>query len=316
MTSASESISSWGPVPRVPCTAIIVTYQSADRIGALLEALDRERRDGLDLDVVVIDNASTDNTAEIVNQFRWVSFMHSGGNLGYAAGINVASRRVPKERAVLVLNPDLVTHPGTVARMLDGLDRPEIGVVVPRMLDAHGVLDTSLRNEPSIRRAFVDAILGARAVWLPTGWSEVVWDASAYDREQFPDWAVGAALLVSSDCRSSVSDWDERYFLYSEEVDYMRRVREAGFLIRYEPTATVRHISGGSGRSPGLYALLVVNSVRYYRRHHSRTHTVLFAGAAALRQILRGWRPASRLALRALISPAARARLPQPTRPD
>lgn len=296
-----------------PCTAVIVTYQSAGRIGALLEALQAERDAGLDLEVVVVDNASTDGTAEIVTTFGWVTLRLSGGNLGYAAGVNIGNRMVPRERALLILNPDLVTAPGAVTRLLDGLGGPpSAGVVVPRVVDETGALDPSLRNEPSIAREFVDAIAGARAAWLPPRWSGVVWDRKAYTRERFPDWAVGAALLVSADCRAAAGDWDERYFLYSEEVDYLRRVREAGFLIRYEPAAVVRHVSGGSGRSDRLHALLIVNTVRYYRRYHRRFPAAVFAGAAALGQLLRIRRPASRLALRALLSPEVRSTLPKP----
>ena len=299
---------------RVPCTAVIVTYQSAAHIGALLEALQAERRAGLDLEVLVVDNASTDNTAEVVARFDWVTFVPSGGNLGYAAGVNVGSRLAPKERALLILNPDLVTAPGAVAQLLDGLDRLGVGVVVPRMEDADGALLPSLRNEPSIGREFIDTILGSHAARLPSNWSGMVWDPRAYESEQFPDWAVGAALLVSSRCRAAVGDWDERYFLYSEEIDFLRRVRAAGLLIRYNPTAVVQHISGGSGRSDGLYALLVVNTIRYYRCHHTWLPSAIFAGEVILRQFLRCWRPAARLALRAVLSPTVRLTLPRPTR--
>jgi GT2 family glycosyltransferase len=303
-----------GAGSRAPCTAVIVTYQSAGYIGALLEALHAERRAGLNLEVLVVDNASTDGTAEAVARFDWVTFVPSGGNLGYAAGVNVGGRLVPSERALLILNPDLVTAPGAVARLLDGLERPGVGVVVPRMEDADGVLVPSLRNEPSIGREFIDAILGSRAAWLPGNWSGMIWDPAAYESEQFPDWAVGAALLVSSRCRAAVGDWDERYFLYSEEIDFLRRVRAAGLLVRYEPTAVVRHISGGSGRSDALYALFIVNSVRYYRWHHMWLPSAIFFGAVVLCQFLRCRRPASRLALRAVLSPTVRSTLPGPTR--
>jgi GT2 family glycosyltransferase len=298
-----------------PCTAVIVTHQSAAHIGALLESLRAERGTGLDLDVIVVDNVSTDGTTEIVARFDWVTLVASGGNPGYAGGINAGNRLVPRERALLVLNPDLVVAPGTAARLLDGLERGGVGVVVPRMEDAGGVLVPSLRYEPALGRALADALLGARAARLPRGWSGMLWDPRAYDAEQFPDWATGAALLVASECRAAVGDWDESYFLYSEETDFLRRVREAGFLVRYAPAAVVRHVSGGSGKSDGLYALVAVNEVRYYRRHHSRPASAAFAAAAGLCQLMRARRPEARLALRALLSPAVRAALPKPALP-
>jgi N-acetylglucosaminyl-diphospho-decaprenol L-rhamnosyltransferase len=109
-----------------------------------------------------------------------------------------------------------------------------------------------------------------------------------------------------------VGRWDERYFLYSEETDFLRRVRGAGMQVRFDPAAVVRHIGGGSGTSEGLYALCAINSVRYYRRYHARPATLAFAMMVALHQLLRARRPEARLALRALMFPTARASLPQP----
>jgi GT2 family glycosyltransferase len=309
-------LSQRGNSVRAPCTAVIVTYQSAGHIGGLLEALQTERQAGLDLDIIVVDNASTDATQAIVARFPWVTLVESGGNLGYAAGVNVGSRLVPGGRALLVLNPDLVLGPGTPGRLLDGLEQPGVGVVVPRVENTDGSLCPSLRNEPSIGRELVDAVLGSQAARLPRRWSGMIWDPQAYESEQFPDWATGAALLISSACRAAVGEWDERYFLYCEEVDFLRRVREAGLRVRYEPSAVVRHASGGSGKSDGLYALCAVNSVRYYRRYHSWFPSGVFALEVMLGQLVRGRRPAARLASRALISPSARSTLPKPTPPS
>lgn len=312
----SDGPSQPGNSVRAPCTAVIVTYQSAGHIGALLEALQAERKAELDLDVLVVDNASTDGTTAIVAQFDWVTLVASGGNFGYAAGVNVGSRLVPKERALLVLNPDVVLPPGTLGRLLDELEKPGVGVVVPRVENADGSLCPSLRNEPSIGRALVDAVLGSQAALMPRGWSGMVWDPQAYESQQFPDWAVGAVLLVSSACRAAVGDWDERYFLYCEETDFLRRVRAAGLCVLYEPTAMVQHIGGGSGTSDGLYALWTVNTIRYYRRYHGWPASGVFALEVVLHQLVRGRRPDARHALRALLWPRSRSTLPKPTPPS
>lgn len=301
---------------RNPCTAVIVTYQSAPHIRALLESLQAERAAGVDLEVVVVDNASTDGTPEIVAGFEWATFVDSGGNLGYAAGVNIGSRLVPADRTLLVLNPDLIVMPGTVAALHDGLAEPGTGVVVPQVQDPAGTLVPSLRHEPSVRRKLVDSLLGARAARLPDGWSGMVWRPDAYETVRHPDWAVGAALLVSCQCRAAVGAWDERYFLYFEETDYLRRVRESGFLIRYEPTAVVRHVSGGSGTSDGLYVLAYVNGHRYYRAYHGRLSSAAFTAGILLHLAVRAWRSADRLGLRAFLSRRARWTLPSPSRRD
>ena len=303
-----------GPVRRSarsgPSTAVVVTYQSARHVGALLRALRAEQEAGLDLDVLVVDHASTDGTADVVAGFEWARLVPTGGNLGYAAGVNVGGQLAPLEDPLFILNPDLVPNPGALGMMLAALDDRDVGVVVPRTEDADGLLSPSLRNEPSCRRAFVDALLGRRAARLPEGWSGTVWNPQSYEREQFPDWATGAALLVSATCRAAVGEWDERYFLYSEETDYLRRVREAGLRISYAPEAVVRHSGGGSGTSDSLYALCVVNFVRYYRRYHAPLPGVVFGAGVALHEVLRARRPAARLAIRALLSSSVRASLP------
>ena len=128
------------------------------------------------------------------------------------------------------------------------------------------------------------------------------------------DWAGGAAAMVSAACDAAVGPWDERFFLYSEEVDYAARARRAGFRIEYVPTARIRHHEGGSGSSAALTALLAVNRIRYVTKR-GRGGTALFRAAVALHELLRAYDPAHRFALRTvlrsveLVSVARRTRL-------
>ena len=82
-----------------------------------------------------------------------------------------------------------------------------------------------------------------------------MYDPAAYTHAHPVDWATGAAVLVTAAAADTVGPWDERFFLYSEETDYSRRLRDAGYEVWYEPSATVRHAGAGSGTAPALDAL-------------------------------------------------------------
>src|SRR5690606_7852522 len=245
--------------------AVVVTYNSAADIGPLLETLRHEARE-VRLRVIVADNSPGSETLDVVRTHEDVLAVPSGGNLGYAAGVNTGLEHAGQAEAYLVLNPDLRVLPGAVRAMLDELRRvPDAGIVVPRILDGEGQPAESLYHEPTVLRAFGDAVLGPlpRPGWL----TEWVRAASAYERGHAVAWATGTALLVSADAAAEVGEWDGRFFLYSEETVYCRRMREAGYRVQFTPDAVVRHRLGGSGFSAQLDALLAVNRVRYMRKH-------------------------------------------------
>ena len=128
-------------------TVTLVTYNSADVIAACLESLPAGM-DGIDrYEVVVADNASSDGTvAEVERTAPQVKVLELAENQGYAAAINAVTATV-SGGAVLVLNPDVRLHPGSVRHLLRALDRPGVGIAVPRIVDAHGHLDPSLRHD-------------------------------------------------------------------------------------------------------------------------------------------------------------------------
>ena len=308
-----------GPGERADVAVLVVTYNNAADVDRLVASL-RAEAVGHRLRVVVADNASSDGTPARLARHPDLTAFGTGGNLGYAAGINQARRRAGEADALLVLNPDLTVLPGAISALLARLRHPGVGAVVPRVVDADGATYPSLRREPTPARALGEALLGPRWPGRPAWLAEVDHDPAGYLRAHPVDWATGAAVLVDRTVAEEVGDWDERFFLYSEETDFFLRVRQAGHEVWYEPTATVRHVQGGSGTSPALVALMDVNRVRYAAKHRSRAHARLLRFAVTLGEAARLTDPSHRSALRFLLDSGSWDRLPHaqplPVPPD
>jgi N-acetylglucosaminyl-diphospho-decaprenol L-rhamnosyltransferase len=288
---------------------VVVTHNSAGVIGMLLATLD----DGLgDLEsrVVFVDNASSDDTVAVI-QHAGLDVIALDVNRGYAAAINRGIRHLPNSRAVLVLNPDVALFPGSVAAMVNVLDDEHVGVVAPKTYSPgeRSNLGWTQRRDPSLLRVWGYALLGDRISRRFAALSVTVADPHCYEVARDVDWAVGAVLLCSRRCVDVVGDWDESYFLYSEEIDYCRRARDAGFAVRYTPDAVVTHEGGGDGAAnPRLRAMRIVNAVREYRRRHGAIASWCFYAGVLFHELCRvlAGRGTSRTAAVALLSPRRR----------
>ncbi|MFS0866266.1 glycosyltransferase [Microbacterium sp. 179-B 1A2 NHS] len=277
---------SFHPAGRVEVAVLVVTYNSAGDLDALVGDL---RRDAsrTRLRVVVADNSSSDDTWEVAARHPDVIRLRTGGNLGYAAGLNAAMTRAGDAESVLVLNPDLRLPPGAIRSLLARLRFDDgAGAVVPRVETPEGGLSHSLRREPGVLRATADALLGRAWPTRPAALSEHIRDDRHYTRPRPIEWATGAAILIRSSAAVAVGAWDERFFLYSEETDFQRRLRDAGWRIWFEPAACVVHEGGGSGVSDDLVALTIVNRVRYADKHLPR-QAGLFRAAVIVGEQLR-----------------------------
>jgi GT2 family glycosyltransferase len=310
-----------GQLGDVDCAIVIVTYNSARDISGLLDSLPAAAA-GLRLRVVVVDNGSVDGTVDLVRARPDVLCVQAGTNLGYAGGINLGREHAGEYAALAVLNPDLVLAPGALREMFAVLEDPAAGVVVPMLLDPDGSGYPSLRREPTVARAVGDGLLGDHLRSRPGWLSEIVRGAREYGYRHPVEWATGAAMLISAACDRAVGPWDERFFLYSEEVDYATRARAAGFRIEYTPAAQARHRGAGSGQSPALIALMAVNRVRYIEKQGR--HPRAYRAVVIMHELLRAADPNHRAALRAvsrrsqwmplltqLRGPGANTRVPQ-----
>jgi GT2 family glycosyltransferase len=283
---------------------VIVTYNSAAVLPGLLDSLPAGLEGVKQFETIVVDNDSNDNSVDIAlaHAIR-PRIIRMSRNAGYAAAINAAAATVGPGADLLVLNPDLRLLPGSVSLLVDRLTDSCVGVAVPRILAEDGTTHWSIRREPSLMTAWTDAILGGTLA-ARIGKSETIGDPAMYDRAGLIDWATGAALAVAARARGVVGDWDESFFLYSEEVDYLRRVRDSGLSVAYVPQAQVVHIGRDYLGNPRLSALMTANRIRYYRRYHGPLSAAVFRLSVIVGETMRAvLGPAHRAALWAAMTP-------------
>lgn len=289
----------------------IVTYNSEASIDTLIKSLRNEAK-SLRLRVIVADNDSADQTLHALAFHPDACVLPTGGNLGYAAGVNAAHRVSGRTQAILVLNPDLEVLPGSIVALYQRLALSEAGLVVPQLLESDGSTTRSLRREPSVATAFGDAFFGDKLPSRPGWLAETEYALESYQHAHRIEWATGAAIMVRADLAEQIGDWDERFFLYSEEVDYFRRAREMGEAAWYEPSSRMVHHGGGSGTSTQLNALLAINRVRYIRKYHNAKYARWFRNGVALTELLRFFKPTRLDIFRTIVDESMWESLPGP----
>lgn len=256
------------PVLDVPTVAIvIVTYNVHDEISACLTSLE-DQTDHPRTSITIVDNASRDGTTERVRQ-QWpvVRVIETGENLGFARANNVGIRATVSEY-VLLLNPDTVVRRGAIARLVDELSvHPEAAAAGPRLVDERGVAELSFGWTMSPLGEARQRAAGAlyRRGVAPFASRIEAWTRSAGERE----WLSGACLLVRRSDLERVGLLDERYFMYTEDIDLCVALRRHGRAVRYVPDAEVVHLRGRSAaRNEQTERLRRQSQLAYYAKHH------------------------------------------------
>jgi GT2 family glycosyltransferase len=298
--------------PRI--AVVVVTYNSADVLDGCLASLPEGAR-GVDLvDVVVADNASSDESMRIAKDATYLPIrtVQLGRNAGYAAGVNVGVDALGGSEfdAVLVLNPDCRLRPGSLASLAAALrQEPRRGIAVPRLVNPDGSLQLSLRRVPTVLGALAESVLGGGLAGR-IGLGELITSGRAHRRPGEAVWATGAAMLITVAALRELGPWDESFLLYSEETEYALRAADRGWRLWYEPAAVIEHIGGDIAVNPTLAALSVVNKVRLFGTRRSRLAWTAYYAAVALGLTVRAiaGRDTSRAALLALTRPSRRLR--------
>jgi GT2 family glycosyltransferase len=271
----------------VDVSAVIVTYNSREVVGACIESL-RRNTAGVSYEVIVVDNASRDGTAdEIGRRFPDVRIIARRRNAGLPAGINEGVR-ASAGRHVMQLNPDCRLDGDALSILATYLDHhPDVGVVAPKLLDDDGTVQMSRRAFPGYSTAFFGRYSLLTRIFPGNRFSRRylmsdVDDATTRD----VDWVSGAALMFPRAVFDRLGGWDEQLFLFSEDVDFCKRAHEAGFRVVYHPQAVVYHTIGIS-RRPSVRAVVERHRSmwHYYRKHVRRSwlQDLYTAPAIALR---------------------------------
>jgi N-acetylglucosaminyl-diphospho-decaprenol L-rhamnosyltransferase len=225
--------------------AVVVEYESGPLLAECVDALRADDSAG-PVEVVVVDNGSTGGSvAEMLVRHPDVAVIAPHANLGYARGANlgVAATRAP---TVLVCNADTRIERGSARAVLDAFAADdELAVVGPHIVNPDGSTYPSARSAPGTGVAVGHALLGRVAPGNRFTRAYRQTDADP-DRPRDVDWVSGAALWFRRDALDRIGGWDERYFMFLEDVDVCRSIKDAGGGIRYEPAASVTHVVGAS----------------------------------------------------------------------
>jgi GT2 family glycosyltransferase len=282
-------------------SVVVVNYNTGHLLQPMFSALDAARGD-LHIQVIVVDNASRDDSLEILrSEFPTVEVIDNSVNVGFGRANNQAIVQA-RGRYVLLLNTDAFVSPDTLAKSVNFMeDNAKCGVLGVKLVGADGSLQCSCRYFPTPWNLFLARTNLNRLFPNTRLVDDMSWD-HASTREC--DWVPGCYYLIRREVLGKIGLFDPRYFLYYEEVDHCRAVRAAGWTVVYYPFTQVVHIGGESAKTEGpltkhakqISDLQIESELLYLRKHYgvvgilSSVFLTIFAGAlSSLKELLRSF---------------------------
>jgi N-acetylglucosaminyl-diphospho-decaprenol L-rhamnosyltransferase len=250
---------------------IIVNWNVRDLLAACLRSLEPARA-RLALQVIVVDSHSADDSVAMVRRdFPWVELIACEENVGFPKGNNLGLARA-NGRYILLLNPDTEMVGDALSTMIAYIEaRPDVGALGPQLLNPDGSVQSSRRRFPTLATALFES------TWLePLAPASILRHYYVQDvangETTDVDWVTGACLLVRREVVDQIGGLDEDYFMYSEELDWCRRIKMAGWQIVYLPAAQVIHHVGKSSEQAvtARHINFQRAKLRYFYKYHGR----------------------------------------------
>lgn len=269
---------------------VIVSYNVRERllrsVASAVAAARRTRElwDGVDVDVWVIDNASSDGSVFAVRQtFPDVTVVSLPTNVGFGRAVNEGVRRSSGD-LVLLLNPDAELPEDAVFRMARRMDADaDVGVLGVRQVDDQDRYQLSVGPRPSllgeVARKAVQTLLDR-----DVGWARRIVDATLWRRRDVA-WVAASCMMVRRASFEAIGGFDPDFFLYFEDIDLCLRIRACGERVVYDPTVTIHHQRGVSAATDRRSAMRAYrqSQERFWRKHGRGAESILAASYAALR---------------------------------
>jgi GT2 family glycosyltransferase len=280
----------------------IVNWNGGDFLRSCVGSL-YEGRGDVALEVIIVDNGSTDGSAaEIGRIFPEATIIEHGRNDGFAAANNIAIGR-SRGRHLLFLNPDTVVDPGSIERMVSFLDAERgVGAIGCSLYHpVTGSVESSARANPDLLPLFWNLVNLDRLFPSSSLFGRYRMSHRSMDERREVDWVTGACMMARSEVVEAVGGFDDRFFMYCEDIDICYRIKADGWKIFYLPEARVGHYRGRSSerlKREGEGSLSVWGAsqyaksmIRFYGKHYGGVRTVLLRAMLMSTSLLKalGW---------------------------
>lgn len=258
---------------------IIVNWNTRDLLQRCLDDA-ASHAGSLQYEVIVVDNASTDDSVEMLkSSYPQVRLIQNPENGGFSKANNLGIQQA-QGRYYLLLNTDAFVHPGALETMVRFMDEnPDTGAGGCRLYYEDGTLQRSCTAFPTLATELWQALwldrLFPRSMIFGKYWM-TYWD---FNDTRPVDSIIGAFMMLRREALDEIGLLDEGYFMYSEEVDLCYRLNQAGWKIRFTPKATATHIWGGTSKriqEKTTFLRLYQSRMRFFRKHYGRLSAFLY----------------------------------------
>jgi GT2 family glycosyltransferase len=271
-------------------SVIIVSWNAKGFLLECLDSLEAQKKDGLSLETIVVDNASSDGTPEeVAKQFPDVRLIQSGANLGFAKANNIGIRQATGKYLCLI-NSDVVVHPGCLRKIFDYMEaNPTVGILGPRTVGSKGKTQRSCMRFPSLWNQFCRAL--ALDTLFPKSrlFGGFLMRDFAHDRTRDVDILNGCFWMARQEAVDQVGLLDERFFMYGEDMDWCRRFRQAGWRAVFYAGASAIHYGGGSSaNAPARFHVEQRRAnLQYWWKHHGRLAAYTYSWIVGIEELAR-----------------------------